>query len=371
VIEVRALGVYALDSKTGQIVPAWNESRQYRAEDVGRIADCIRVYSGQSRGVYSTLNPLAVPAERDDGLPVDCWAWAAKDQDVLRRRWLLVDLDRRKTGADKDQSATDEERAAVLSVGLRIRDDMLAAGWPAPVVNDSGNGVHLLWRIDLPVQDNGLVRRVLLALRAKYNTGQVEIDELVHNPSRICRLPFTMACKGEDTLERPHRMARVLEMPLKLESVPTSLLEQLAATVPIVNSSCSRAVFSTPATATRRFCPLLPKRYHNLVVNLWARNYLKRAKVSVEGQKGNDQAVYVICYLENDLALPKEVAWPLLLEWNARCQPPWSEAELERKWTNSVLKSKGKRGSKLPDSIREQVRQIWFKEYAIWQQQAG
>lgn len=38
--------------------------------------------------------------------------------------------------------------------------------------------------------------------------------------------------KGDDTPDRPHRMARILEAPERLEPVPRELLEELVAMLP-------------------------------------------------------------------------------------------------------------------------------------------
>ena len=50
-------------------------------------------------------------------------------------------------------------------------------------------------------------------------------------------------------------------------------------------------------------------------------------------------------------------AWPILLEWNARCGPPWTEDELVRKWDYAEQTSKGRRGKKiLAARIRHSLR---------------
>jgi hypothetical protein len=59
----------------------------------------------------------------------------------------------------------------------------------------------------------GLVRRVLLALAERFNSAQVKIDASVFNPSRICKLYGTLACKGDSTADRPHRWSRLIEWP--------------------------------------------------------------------------------------------------------------------------------------------------------------
>ena len=78
---------------------------------------------------------------------------------------------------------------------------------------DSGNGYHLLYRIDLPAADGGLVERVLKSLAARFDNEHVKIDQSVYNPARICKLPGTMARKGDHTEARPHRRAKLLEVP--------------------------------------------------------------------------------------------------------------------------------------------------------------
>ena len=78
---------------------------------------------------------------------------------------------------------------------------------------DSGNGFHLLYRVDLPADDGGTVGKLLGALAARFDTPRVKIDRSVANPSRICKLPGTLARKGDHVPDRPHRRSRVLEVP--------------------------------------------------------------------------------------------------------------------------------------------------------------
>jgi hypothetical protein len=78
---------------------------------------------------------------------------------------------------------------------------------------DSGNGYHLLYRVDLPADDGGLVERILAALGERFDTPHAKIDRTVFNPARICKLPGTLARKGDSTADRPHRRAKLLEVP--------------------------------------------------------------------------------------------------------------------------------------------------------------
>jgi hypothetical protein len=88
-------------------------------------------------------------------------------------------------------------------------------GWPEPVVGDSGNGYHLLYRIDLP-NDRGsleLVKGVLEALAFKFSDEAVEVDTTTCNAARIWKLYGTTARKGDDAGDRPHRRSRLLKVP--------------------------------------------------------------------------------------------------------------------------------------------------------------
>lgn len=62
-----------------------------------------------------------------------------------------------------------------------------------------------------------------------------------------------------------------------------------------------------------------------------ARAYLARVPVAIAGSGGHNATFHAACVLANGFGLPSAEALPLLMEWNAGCQPPWSEAELRHK----------------------------------------
>ena len=109
-------------------------------------------------------------------------------------------------------------------------------GWPEPVRGDSGNGGHLVYAIDLPACDGGLVKRVLEGLAFVFDDECVKIDTGVYNPARITRLYGTTNRKGDDVphLDMPHREARLLSAPEHLEPVPHELLTMVASLRPEV-----------------------------------------------------------------------------------------------------------------------------------------
>ena len=96
------------------------------------------------------------------------------------------------------------------------------------MVADSGNGAHLLYRVDEPAEDNGLFSKCLQSLDEIFSDDVVDIDTTVHNPARIFKLYGTWACKGDSTEDRPHRISKILSQPKELEIVPHDLLVNLA-----------------------------------------------------------------------------------------------------------------------------------------------
>lgn len=67
-----------------------------------------------------------------------------------------------------------------------------------------------------------------------------------------------------------------------------------------------------------------------------ARAYLATMEGAVSGRRGHDRTYRAACVLARRFGLSFEEAWPLLLEWNERCEPPWTEKELAHKLTDAL-----------------------------------
>jgi hypothetical protein len=134
------------------------------------------------------------------------------DSDIVRRRWLPLDFDPvRPSGV----SATDAEKRAAKERALQVRAFLGERSWAEPVMADSGNGYHLLYRVDLPNdrQSLELVKGILQSLAFKFDDDRVKVDTTTSNAARIWKLYGTTARKGDDTEERPHRVSRLLKVP--------------------------------------------------------------------------------------------------------------------------------------------------------------
>jgi len=103
------------------------------------------------KAAYFTLNPLKLP----EGIQVNpaalrSSAHAAGASDIERRVWLLIDCD---PPRQAKTNSTAEEKQAAREEAERIREWLRSHGWPEPLLADSGNGWHLLYRIELPNDD--------------------------------------------------------------------------------------------------------------------------------------------------------------------------------------------------------------------------
>ena len=223
VIEVRLL-----DAVIGS--GGWPATWSGYYNDPDKVVDSLGTVRSAT-GIYLTINPVnpALLARANNRLRKAPKGESTNDTDILRRRWLLVDTDAQRPSGI---SASEQEHQAALQCAQEVQAYFTSLGWPEPIVADSGNGGHLMYRIDLPTDDGGLVQRVLAALAEKFDDDCVKIDTKVFNPARIWKLYGTRACKGDDVPDRPHRMSRILSVPESLTAVTQSQLEHVAATLP-------------------------------------------------------------------------------------------------------------------------------------------
>lgn len=191
-----------------------------------------------AKGVYVTLNPVnpALLARSCNRFTEAKDGQTTSDKDILIRRWLLVDIDPKRPAGI---SASDDEKRAAHQNARGVFTFLKGLGWPSPIVTDSGNGFHLLYRIDVPADSNS-VKQCLDALAARFSDEAVAIDTSVFNPARIIKLYGTRTEKGDHCPElgRAHRLSALLDVPESLQVVSEEMLELLASeAVPSKTSS--------------------------------------------------------------------------------------------------------------------------------------
>lgn len=210
--------VRLLRTKTGTIAGYFN--------NVDDLYRAVKRYDG-SYNIFMSLNEIdqSVSARAENRFQT----WAKEtvtDKEIIRRKWILVDLDPvRPAGI----SSTDEELRAAKELSEEVRSYLSDHDFSEPVTALSGNGYHLLYPIDLPndAETANLIKQFLQALDSKLSTEKVKVDIANYNAGRITKLYGTMACKGDDTEERPHRRSKLLEVPESLDPVSEVLIHSV------------------------------------------------------------------------------------------------------------------------------------------------
>ncbi len=217
VIEVRVLGVPRKGLISGYF------------DDFDRLAFAAAQYDGRAEATYFTLNPVQ-PAllARGDNRLVEWAKHTTSDADIVCRRWMLIDLDPARPAGI---SSSDIELQAALGRRDEVAEWLDLAGFPPGLRGMSGNGAHLLYRLDnLPNDEEHttLIQNCIAVIGARFSDKAVDIDRKVFNASRLCKLYGTLVRKGDNVPDRPYRRSR-LDIPNVLpESVSLDQLRWLS-----------------------------------------------------------------------------------------------------------------------------------------------
>ena len=220
VFEVRAIGTAKKDILSGYFRDAETLLKAFDTIDMRR------------RNVYITLGK--VKDECFARSQSECFLKSpqtSSDTEIVSYRWLFVDLDPVRTAGISSSDTELEDAKALSKVVLQYMQNL---GFEKPVIAASGNGFHLLYRIDVLNDEAGraLIAKCLKVLSMLFDSDKVKIDTTNSNPSRICKLHGTLAQKGTSTPERPHRMSRILEVPEEIKTTDESVLLALASELP-------------------------------------------------------------------------------------------------------------------------------------------
>src|SRR5205807_2365640 len=117
-------------------------------------------------------------------------------EDVVQRNWILIDIDAPRQ--NMKWSATDAEKNLAWDLLCDVLTYLDGQGLQVRLIDDSGNGYHALVPICLPTDEGGFVKRFLEHLAHRFNGdgSRGVIDTVVHDPSRIVKLPGTLSKKG-------------------------------------------------------------------------------------------------------------------------------------------------------------------------------
>ena len=218
--EIRGIGVLNGSKK---ILSAWFSS-------VGNLITELERYENSAMQwyfVFNGVNPYNLEAKMCNNQCINKFnttQHSISDSDIEFRRWIMIDIDpKRQSGV----SSSDEELALAKKVAERVYQFLSNNGFPRPVFAMSGSGYHLMYPCCFAVSDESdvVIKDFLTVLNMLFSTSEAEIDTVVHNRARLTKLYGTMAKKGSNTPERPHRDSEIKYIPQVLENVDYRLVK--------------------------------------------------------------------------------------------------------------------------------------------------
>lgn len=190
----------------------------------------------------------------------------------------------------------DRDGARVLAA-IDLRRDLPR---PSYVLQSSPNRVHVLWRAaDFTVD---VVERLQKQLARELHT-----DPAATPCSQTTRLPGFFNHKY-----RPAHLVTVEYRSSERRYAPGDFPAPPMAAKPTQHTG--EVIYRPTQDVVRR-----------------ARRYLEAVPAAIAGQHGDLHTFRVSCRLVRGFALTDADALEVLVEWNARCQPPWSERDLIEK----------------------------------------
>ena len=218
----------------------------------GYFTDCetmlseLRKYDGLG-GMYATINEIkdACSGREQANRLIKSPKATTNDKEIENRRIILLDFDPERPA---DTNATDEEvklaEECMKSVYRYLRDQ----GFSAPVVANSGNGYHLLYKVNIPNTDENTktVELFLKALDMMFGNEQtVKVDTSVFNASRISKIIGTPSNKGSNTQSRPQRMSYFVHIPEVFKETGLEYIKKVASEYPQVEAPSRANNYST------------------------------------------------------------------------------------------------------------------------------
>lgn len=199
--------------------------------DVDTLLNEIRKYDNCN--IYFTLNainPACYDREQHDSIVTKPKS-TTSDNDIVGRDWILIDIDTKKPS---DTNSTDEEKEMAKEVVNNVFKFLRDEGFEKPVVCDSGNGFHLLYKIAMKNSNENttICKEFLQVLDMLFSNPNVEIDCSTFNSSRICKLYGTFSRKGSNTKKRPQRESKILRIPDEVKITPNEYFAKVAAMLP-------------------------------------------------------------------------------------------------------------------------------------------
>lgn len=175
--------------------------------------------------IMNQINPDCYSRPQREKLMVS--KTTTNDKDIIGRNFILVDLDpKRTTGVGSSDKELYDARVKAANVYKFLLDN----GFNEPIVAMSGNGYHIMIPCAFPNTEevNNTIKRFLNALSMLFSDDNVEVDTVNFNAARICKLYGTVAKKGYNSDDRPHRLSKIVKVPDVIKNIERQYIEKIA-----------------------------------------------------------------------------------------------------------------------------------------------
>lgn len=197
-------------------------------KNIDNLINAIKPY--QNDNIYFTVNEINEDcysrSQSERIVRANKQTKTTSDNDISGRDYILIDIDpKRATGV----SASDEEVAKARLVGNKVYAFLRDQGFTKPICAFSGNGIHLLYRVNLlnNEENRTLLENFLHTLDMLFSDEFAEVDTTVFNAARITKLYGTYSRKGANTKDRPHRISRILSVPENIEPLDRAYIQKV------------------------------------------------------------------------------------------------------------------------------------------------
>lgn len=207
---------------------SWNASGYFSNPEIA-IEELKHFRMRENTNVYFSLNYIdtACFSRKQRNKFIEKAENTTKDNDILGYQWLMIDIDPKRPSGT---SSSNEQLEKAKQKTKRIYKFMREQSWHDPIIALSGNGCHLLYSVGLKnVKENvDLIKSCLNSLANIFNDDDSDVDCSTFNPARICKLYGTVAKKGMNTPERPHRLSKIIYIPDNIEMNDIQVVKRLA-----------------------------------------------------------------------------------------------------------------------------------------------
>lgn len=206
IVELRVLNAKYLNAYREQTYSGYYDNMTRLVEDALK-------FNGRAPGLYITLNPChpSLIARRINRF-VASPKHSTSEQWILKRRFVPFDIDPLRPAGI---SASDEEHELAIKMAWKILKWARERGFPDPILGDSGNGAHLLWRVDMPNDDKSKkkIENFQGAVAKEFNTGEGIEVQCFSDANRIWKLYGSLCCKGDNHPIWRHRNSKLIYVP--------------------------------------------------------------------------------------------------------------------------------------------------------------